>query len=107
VRRRAALWNARTRLAAADRAVFDALSARLDPEAPGLRRQLLSRADNLDAGQPVIVHHPYELDQPTWAAGPWVLEPDGTLAEVEPIYADPTEEVRHVLGYRRADGSTV
>lgn len=76
----------------------------LFPENDGaVGRMLLGRAGALAAGLPVIVRHGWEIDlEPD--AGPFVLEPDGTLVDVVPVYAEPAARPRTVIGYRRPDG---
>lgn len=75
------------------------------PENDGAVGQMLShRAEALAAGLPVRVLHGWEIDvEPD--AGPFVVESDGTVVDVEPVYAGPDARPRTVIGYRRPDGS--
>ncbi len=59
------------------------------------------------AGKPVIVGNGYEIDLLPLYSGPFCLEPDGTIAAVEPVYRDPNAAIPTVVGYRRRDGSLV
>jgi len=61
----------------------------------------------LKAGKPVIVRNGYEIDLLPPYSGPFCLEPDGTIAAVEPVYRDPNAAIPTVVGYRRRDGSLV
>jgi hypothetical protein len=60
----------------------------------------------LEAGEPVIVSHGYQIDLDT-QSGPYCLEADGTVTEVESVYADSDAKTLTVTGYRRPDGSMV
>ncbi len=73
-----------------------------DEHAAGVfRRQVTA----LETGLPVVVHG-YQVDLPT-EPGPLVLEPDGRVEPLTPVYRDPAASPRTVVGYRRADGTLV
>jgi hypothetical protein len=57
---------------------------------------------DLDAGLPVIVNHGWQGREPD--SGPFVVDPDEALVEVEPIFADAAATVRVVVDCRRPDG---
>ncbi len=106
MRRRAHRSDVRVRLAAEDRELWVRYGRPL--RSPALDRQLLRRAEAIEAGLPVIVQHGYEIDMLPPMSGPFVVEPDGSVALVEPVCVDtPGSEFPTVLGYRRPDGSMV
>lgn len=104
MKRRIAASDVRERLEAADRAFAAKYAPLLDE--PEVYRSLIRRAEALAAGRPVIVRHGWEIDLPP-SSGPFVVEADGTVAAVEPVYADVTAPVLTCVGYRRVDGSLV
>ena len=65
------------------------------------------RLDRLEAGLPVVVQG-WEID--LRAEGRWephLVESDGTVTLVEPVYLDPDVKYRTVCGYRWPDGTRV
>jgi hypothetical protein len=73
---------------------------------PNAERIFTRLAEAVDAGDPVVVRHGYEIDLLPPYSGPWCVEPDGSLTAVEPVY-DPNAAMATVTGYRRPDGSMV
>jgi hypothetical protein len=59
----------------------------------------------LEAGEPVVVQG-WQVGM-AQDSGSYVLEGDGRVVAVEPVYVDPDAPVRTVVNYRRPDGSLV
>jgi len=76
-------------------------------KAAGRESDMRVHPSNRKVGNPVVVRNGYEFDLLPPYSGPLCLEPDGTIAAVEPVYRDPNAAMPTVVGHRRPDGSLV
>ncbi len=61
---------------------------RVTVDGPEFGHPFAAQITALKAGKPVVVRNGYEIDLLPPYSGPFCLEPDGTIAAVEPVYRD-------------------